>query len=341
MAMQPTGTIADIVPEARPKFAQLLERASSWGLKPKISSVGRTCAQQAALYQQGSQTTQANLCRSWHVLGRAMDVRLSPDTCSSYTKLGEYWESIGGTWGGRWKQFGACGDAGHFQFASSGAVPLDVCPSGCSLSQCEAIRVAYLQAQGMLSPGLVPRRVTPLSPTEYTRELALAYLRLYGEWPHSNVLAVAAAIVGLENAEGKAIIQHNYGNISWVHQTPSYWEHPKPQAGAPLYFAAYETHADGARAWWRQIVKRNLPVLARAWSNDPKGAVAALYRTGYVAELHEGEEQGYQRAVARMYDEAHASWVPNSDRVRNTAGAVLFSLTIAGCAALALRELLA
>lgn len=140
----PTKTLADIVPAVRPKFEQLLSHATSLGLKPTIRSAGRTCAEQQ--YQLGAGYSQAAMCRSMHTLGHAIDIDVIPSTCANYTKLGQWWESQGGVWGGRWTQFGACGDAGHFQygFDGAGAVPVSVCPEGLSLAACQKLRSDYL-----------------------------------------------------------------------------------------------------------------------------------------------------------------------------------------------------
>lgn len=143
---QPTGTVEDLVPAVRPQFDALLAQASAWGMKPHVRSAGRTCAQQAEQVKLGY--SHADLCRGMHVMGHAIDLDLSPNTCATYTKLGQWWESQGGVWGGRWTQFGECGDAGHFHygFGGAGAVPTSVCPSDVSLSQCAQIREDYLDA---------------------------------------------------------------------------------------------------------------------------------------------------------------------------------------------------
>lgn len=140
----PTGTLDDLVPSVRPKFDQLIEQASAWGMHPHIRSVGRTCAQQAENVKAGA--SHADLCRGMHVLGHAVDLDLSPNTCATYTKLGEWWEARGGVWGGRWTNFGPCGDQGHFHYGFQGAqaVPESVCPSGVTLAQCAQIREKYL-----------------------------------------------------------------------------------------------------------------------------------------------------------------------------------------------------
>lgn len=142
MTLEPTGTLDDLAPSVRGHFEQLLELADELGMEPHIRSAGRTCADQEALAAQGPSTTRARGCRSWHVLGRAIDLDLTPNVCETYTQLGLAWEQMGGGWGGRWTQFGTCGDAGHYQWPfegepRGGAVPSSVCREDVD---CETVR---------------------------------------------------------------------------------------------------------------------------------------------------------------------------------------------------------
>lgn len=149
---QPTGTLDDLVPSVRPHFDALVAQATVWGMKPHVRSVGRTCAEQQEQVKLGY--SHADLCRSMHVLGHAVDLDLTPNTCATYTKLGQWWEGQGGVWGGRFPGFGDCGDSGHFQygFAKAGAVPTSVCPSGVTLAECAKIREQYLDAANAAAP---------------------------------------------------------------------------------------------------------------------------------------------------------------------------------------------
>lgn|SRR5574341_736740 len=141
---QPTKSLADVVSSVRPQFEALLAKARDLGFNPVVRSAGRTCAQQDEQVKLGF--SYADLCRGMHVMGHAVDLDLTPNVCASYTALGQWWEARGGVWGGRWKQFGACGDAGHYQygFGGAGAVPTSVCRTGVTLAQCVEIREAYL-----------------------------------------------------------------------------------------------------------------------------------------------------------------------------------------------------
>lgn len=83
---------------------------SGYGRGFKVVSALRSCAEQNAIYAQGRTTpgpivTNAKGCMSWHVHGRAVDIN-APLEHLPY--LGRFWESLGGTWGGRF------GDPGHF-----------------------------------------------------------------------------------------------------------------------------------------------------------------------------------------------------------------------------------
>lgn len=147
-ALEPhaTGTLSDLVPEVRARVEALIAEATRRGFKPKVRSVGRTCEQQAEQVKLGF--SQAGLCRSMHTVGHAVDLDLSPNACTTYTALGQWWEGQGGVWGGRWKQFGECGDAGHFHygFDKAQAVPTSLCPADVTLAECRALREKYLSS---------------------------------------------------------------------------------------------------------------------------------------------------------------------------------------------------
>lgn len=153
-AFPPTKTLDDIVPAVRPRFEELIGRAVELGMQPHIRSAGRTCSDQNA--QQAGGSSYAAGCRSWHTMGRAIDLNLVPDVLSTYQRLGQEWEQMGGFWGGRWTSlFPPYGDYGHFHWGEpdpkTQAVPVSIC-SG-SAGACDAEREAYLeqafaQAQG-------------------------------------------------------------------------------------------------------------------------------------------------------------------------------------------------
>lgn len=132
--------IADLTPDTQDAVDQLLSYARSKGLNPTIIYTRRSCAEQNALYAQGRSTsgsivTGAQGCRSWHVLGRAVDISVGSDRCEDYVDLGRFWESIGGTWGGN---FSNLKDCVHFELRhptqSLTALCPDPSPGHCEVS---------------------------------------------------------------------------------------------------------------------------------------------------------------------------------------------------------------
>jgi hypothetical protein len=121
--------------------------ASATGLHLTVRRLGgrRTCAEQNAIYAQGRTeggdiVTYASGCKSWHVLGRAVDVdpvdsagRMQPE--SAYRTAGQIWEAIGGKWGGNFPGFP---DIGHFEW-HPGLTIEQACPSP---SYCGAIEAS-------------------------------------------------------------------------------------------------------------------------------------------------------------------------------------------------------
>jgi peptidoglycan L-alanyl-D-glutamate endopeptidase CwlK len=128
--------LADLTPDTRSAVTRLLSFAKSRGLVPRIDYTRRTCAEQAAIYEQGRSTpgsivTNAQGCGSYHVLGRAIDINIGSERCKDYEELGRFWESIGGVWGGRF----ALDDCVHFEWPHPTLGLRELCPPGIS---CEA-----------------------------------------------------------------------------------------------------------------------------------------------------------------------------------------------------------
>lgn len=145
-------SLSGIVPSALPAFTMLLEQAEAWGFSPKIGDALRTCADQEVA---------GDVKRSWHVLGRAVDLELhgAPD---AYRRLGEFWEGIGGTWGGRWTElYPPDGDFQHFQWSGGrDGIPESIWPTG---MPCEEARARYLKEEATQAlPMAIAARREPL-----------------------------------------------------------------------------------------------------------------------------------------------------------------------------------
>lgn len=132
----------------------------------------------------------------------------------------------------------------------------------------------------------VPRERTPLSPAEMAPIFVRAYEGLTGEPPSRSVAEIGLAIVGLENANGHSIWDHNWGNIMWT-GSGDYYEKKVAKAGQPTKWRAEPDHDRGARSWWSLIFRKYRPVLDAAARGDARGAVSALYSGGYVVAVRD------------------------------------------------------
>jgi hypothetical protein len=148
-----SAELGELTSDTRAMVRKLLAYATRLGLTVRIDSTRRTCAEQAALYEQGRTTpgaivTNARGCGSYHVLGRAVDIYVGSWNCADYEALGKYWESLGGTWGGRF----ALRDCVHFEWPHGTLTLNELCPPGLS---CEA-------AVALQPPSLLPSTVVLL-----------------------------------------------------------------------------------------------------------------------------------------------------------------------------------
>lgn len=139
-----------VVASALPAFSMLIEQAEQWGMFPKIGDALRTCEE-----QRGASSSKVRE-RSWHVLGRAIDLELVGGL-PAYQRLGEFWESMGGTWGGRWTvAYPPNGDFQHFQWSGGqDGIPESLWPSS---EPCESARVRLILADEQYAPDTVPIR---------------------------------------------------------------------------------------------------------------------------------------------------------------------------------------
>jgi len=115
---------AALTPWMEDKLAELLRFADKSGIGAEVVSTRRTCDEQNAIYA-GGVATQARGCQSWHVWGRAADLRLD-GPASDYALLGAKWKEMGGLWGGDFLVHGSP-DIGHFEW-HPGLKISDVCP---------------------------------------------------------------------------------------------------------------------------------------------------------------------------------------------------------------------
>ncbi len=158
------------------------------------------------------------------------------------------------------------------------------------------------------------RHTTSLTPQEMGRgwgPFVLAHEDVAGAPPSVQFLESVLSIIGVENAGGRSINNHNWGNImagpSW-RQAGNYWAHPSPTEGQPAYFRAYPSHRAGARDFWRVIYKRP-GVLQGALAGDVPAMVRELYASRYVVASSPGELERYTKAATDWRDTFHKARV--------------------------------
>ncbi len=138
-------SLDDLTTDTRDAMVALVNAAAAQGLILTVRSGLRSCAQQREQYQIGRLpgdtrhvVTGVDGCRSFHVLGRAVDFDIAGGTSQDYRTLGAIAEGLGIGWGGRFTAFGPEGDRGHFEYhpgrSISAALAL-YCPDA---ADCEA-----------------------------------------------------------------------------------------------------------------------------------------------------------------------------------------------------------
>ena len=106
----------------RAEFVEMLGLLFSYatriGCRLILTSVHRTAEEQKRLFDEGKSKLDGYVKKSRHQLWRAVDVCIIDDQNrprwehDDYARLGEYWKSIGGTWGGDWVSLN---DVYHFE----------------------------------------------------------------------------------------------------------------------------------------------------------------------------------------------------------------------------------
>lgn len=104
------AAIDKLQPFMRQTAKEFIAWLASQGWQPVVTSVLRTYATQSRLYRRArsgrSRYPAARPGTSMHEYGRAFDVDLvlpEPEKSRALAKAGAVWESVGGRWGGRFR----------------------------------------------------------------------------------------------------------------------------------------------------------------------------------------------------------------------------------------------
>jgi len=94
------GIFSQLHPQFRPYAEHIFAVANHYGMAPKITSAYRSLSEQRRLYNRwlrgASPYPAAPPGRSYHNYGLAIDM-----VSTNNKALGEYWQSLGGVWGGK------------------------------------------------------------------------------------------------------------------------------------------------------------------------------------------------------------------------------------------------
>lgn len=122
-----------------------------------------------------------------------------------------------------------------------------------------------------------PATATPVTPSAMAQAVPLAYARRFGQAPDRETAELLLALLFLENDHGRAVIQHNWGNISvFAGPNVDYWR--------PPWFDLAEVEArpdtDKKKARYlklhQQMLDHQAPSAFRAFPDDESGIVVWL-----------------------------------------------------------------
>ncbi len=165
-----------------------------------------------------------------------------------------------------------------------------------------------------MTPLVVPKVTTPLGQPELAAVLRDGHHGVVGTFPSAERLGVAWAQCCLEHKRGKAIYNHNIGNVTAFGGWPGDYytidckEQTSPGVWTLMHmkFRAHYDFVDGARDYWRIITGRYASALPFFDGGSPAQAAAALRQKGYfTANL-----APYAKAMVSLYSEFTSKILP-------------------------------
>lgn len=175
----------------------------------------------------------------------------------------------------------------------------------------------------------VPRTATPLTRAEMAALFVPAYVERFGTAPDRDRAELLLALAFLENANGAAIIQFDWGNLAVkASDAVNYWRPPwfslvdveaMPEGAkkarlldlhqrmldgkAPAAFLALPSHAVGLQRWLGELARRP-SLLAAASTGDAQAFAAQIFATRYCTDP-ECRDAG--PSYAKLRDEIRAA----------------------------------
>lgn len=174
----------------------------------------------------------------------------------------------------------------------------------------------------------VPIRRTPLSPARAESILRQTELR-------PSAIRLLLALWDLETAAGGSMYNHNWGNMV-VGDHPGHPYYVADDSGNLRRFRAYDSAAEGAADWLRQLFRADKPWAEGLATGDPKRFARALKAGGY----YEAPLERYTRTLVerwRKYPHLQDR-KPQRRRAKPSAGSgAALVLLLAGIGAIAWR----
>jgi hypothetical protein len=158
---------------------------------------------------------------------------------------------------------------------------------------------------------------TPLSETQIACFLFAAYRQVFNAEPSSDEMAGAWAQVAIETGRGKAMKNHNFGNLTTsgngpdyyaievnerVHRNPDVWKKLK------LKFVSFDNALAGARGYWTVLSARYAAALELFRQGEFSEAANKLSALGYFTAPV--ESSGYKH-MAELAEEFKTKILPN------------------------------
>lgn len=141
--------------------------------------------------------------------------------------------------------------------------------------------------------------VTPLSLDEAAEILCDVYKERFGSYPPRKLASVLLAIIAVENAGGKSIIQHNWGNLVAFNWRGDFWQ------GRDRPFRAYASHERGASGFLALIFKRYPGIVRGAIAGNVPATARAIVEEGYCPA---------PECSVSVYEKALRSWIEKTRR---------------------------